>query len=413
MGNQKIRNIKIEDLVLWTENPRDPIDSNAKDQDIVDMAIKDRSGLWKLSKLASQMGDYYDFSEIPIVVYENNKPIVFDGNRRVILAKLARGIVSTNVTIKNIPEVPNAIPCNVCDKETAINSVLRKHGTTGSWRPLERDRFIQKYKGGVKSDFMVIEEATGLISSHDKMNQGFVKDEVFSPSNLTRLGLRIVNGKLESQHSEEELLRLLNDLCSKIEKDYLSTRKSRGDVVSVLDAENKQLIEDNKNNSFSGVGDSISDSQKEVICKTRKTKRTKATSPQLFGKPLSLKQGEVNNLYRDICDLYTFYCMNKSHISQSFTSIIRMSLRLLCETAAKDSGCSRGIDEYVKKYFLKAKKQLSSDEKTLLSNNNVKDNSIIQLLQTGAHNYTSSQNFDQTLAISIVLGYMLLLTHGK
>jgi len=28
---QKIQNIKIEDLVLWTENPRDPIRSDATD----------------------------------------------------------------------------------------------------------------------------------------------------------------------------------------------------------------------------------------------------------------------------------------------------------------------------------------------------------------------------------------------
>lgn len=411
MGSQEIRSIKVEELVLWTENPRDPIDSNAKDQDIVDMAIRDRSGLWKLSRLASQMGDYYDFSEIPIVVYEDNKPVVYDGNRRVILAKISKGLVSTASEIKALPLVPDSIPCNVCDKETAINSVLRKHGTTGSWRPLERDRFIQKYKGGVKSDFIVIEETTGLISSHEKMNQGFVKDEVFSPSNLSRLGLRIVDGQLETQHSEEELSQLLDDLCSKIERNYLSTRKSRGNVLSVLDDENKQLIENNKNNPFYHIGEGVCTSEKETNNKGRKTKRTKATSPQLFGKSLSLKPGEVNNLYRDICELYSFYLINKSHLSHSFTSVIRMSLRLLCETAAKD--ISVVIADYVSSYFSRAKKSLSKDEKTLLSVNNVTDSSLIQLLHTGAHNYTSSQNFDQTLAISIILGSMLQLSHGK
>jgi hypothetical protein len=29
--NQEVKYIKIEDLVLWTENPRDPIDKNATD----------------------------------------------------------------------------------------------------------------------------------------------------------------------------------------------------------------------------------------------------------------------------------------------------------------------------------------------------------------------------------------------
>ena len=34
--NQKVELIKIKDLVLWTENPREPIDENATDQEIVD-----------------------------------------------------------------------------------------------------------------------------------------------------------------------------------------------------------------------------------------------------------------------------------------------------------------------------------------------------------------------------------------
>jgi hypothetical protein len=29
--SQEVKYIKIEDLVLWTENPRDPIDKNATD----------------------------------------------------------------------------------------------------------------------------------------------------------------------------------------------------------------------------------------------------------------------------------------------------------------------------------------------------------------------------------------------
>lgn len=50
---QEIKNLKISDLVLWTENPRDPIDSNANDQDAVNMAVNDRSGLWQLQKLVN------------------------------------------------------------------------------------------------------------------------------------------------------------------------------------------------------------------------------------------------------------------------------------------------------------------------------------------------------------------------
>lgn len=405
---QEIQNIKVSDLVLWTENPRDPINSDAKDQDIVDMALSDRSGLWKLSMLASQMGDFYDFSEIPIVVYQDGKPVVYDGNRRVILAKISKGLVTSNMTFKSIPLVPDEIPCNVCDKDTAISSVLRKHGTSGSWRPLERDRFILKYKGGKKSDFLIIEEATGVISSHEKMNQGFVKDEVFSPSNLNKIGLRIKDDKLESQHTQGELAQLLDDLCEKVEHNYLSTRQSRGNVVAILTDENKAVIQKNKDNVFTSVLSSSNYLKSSDPKPTRRTRRTKEAIPQLFGKDLVLKQGDVNNLYRDICDLYIFYQSNKSHLSSSFTALIRMSLRLLCETASNSN-----IEDYLRNNFAKAKKSLSQDEKTLLSSQNVTEGSIVQLLHTGAHNYISSQNFDQTLAISIILGAILQITHHK
>jgi len=40
---QKVEYINIKDLILWTENPRNPIDVNAKDQEIVNRAIEDKS----------------------------------------------------------------------------------------------------------------------------------------------------------------------------------------------------------------------------------------------------------------------------------------------------------------------------------------------------------------------------------
>ena len=91
---QTIKYIAISDLVLWTENPRDPIDVNATDQDVVNRAILDQNAKWNLKRLAKEMGDFYDFSELPTVVYIKNKPVVYDGNRRIILAKIKHKLVS-------------------------------------------------------------------------------------------------------------------------------------------------------------------------------------------------------------------------------------------------------------------------------------------------------------------------------
>ncbi len=89
-----------------------------------------------------------------------------------------------------------------------------------------------------------------------------------------------------------------------------------------------------------------------------------------------------------------------------------MGLRLLCETAAKsDNG--KNIIPYIKTYFSAAKTSLDKDAKTTLANQNVTEESIQQLLHTGAHSYQSSTMVDQTIALSIILGAMLTLSHGK
>ncbi len=88
-----------------------------------------------------------------------------------------------------------------------------------------------------------------------------------------------------------------------------------------------------------------------------------------------------------------------------------MSLRLLTEAAASDKGF--GMDAYLKSSFKAAKKELDQDAKTTLSTQNVTEQSIIPLLHIGAHNYQAANNIDQTIAVSIILGQILTITHGR
>jgi hypothetical protein len=74
--SQEIKPIAVKDLVLWTENPRDPIDPTGKDEDIAKRALDDELSKWTLAKLAKDMGPDYDFSEIPTVVYLGSRPVV-------------------------------------------------------------------------------------------------------------------------------------------------------------------------------------------------------------------------------------------------------------------------------------------------------------------------------------------------
>lgn len=409
--SQKVELINIKDLVLWTENPRDRVDPNVSDQEVANRALSDPYLKWTLSKLAKEMGDHYDFSELTTVVYHGKRPVVYDGNRRMILAKISHGLVSVPERTKiELPQIPEEIPCNVCSRKIALLNVLRKHSDSGSWLPLERDFFLHKFMGQEKSLFLILEEDTGIITSNPHLNKRFVKEEIFREDILQSIGFSIKNRKVNSLHSDDEALAILTDISNKVKNNVISTRENRGKVIEVLSPTSQRLLQQNKNNRLhrSKIKFHINTGQAKLTV----TRRTHVKKNELFGGKLFLRIGEVSNLYRDITDLYEFYRSKKNTLSNTFPGLIRMSLRLLAETSAKDDNNKR-IDTYLRGYFAEAKSNLNQDVKTSLSNHNINENSIIQLLHTGAHSYQSSNNIEQTIALSIIVGSIITISHGK
>lgn len=424
LRNQTIKEIPIQDLVLWTENPRDPIADGTSDLDVLKRALsQEGKKKWKLDSLAKAMGNDYDFSELPTVVYHDAKPIVYDGNRRVLLGKIKLGLFSDaalgNFKINDIPVYPEIIPCNVCDKETAIEHVYRKHSTNGSWSTLETENFIKKYSKGGKTAFLLFDECFGCISNYDNMNQDYVRDEIFNDANIKKLGFAIKNNKLFSKHSIEDSKKIVDNIVSKVGKD-ITTRKNRGNIVGVLDENIKKIIKDDMPNEERELSIQKSTTQTFSASPSQKlTRRTTEKKQIIFGEKLVLIQGDVNNLYRDICDLHSYWekCKvakdSSKKLSPTFPSLIRMSLRLIIETAAKDSKPSLSIEQYVKKHYSVAKEAMTQDQKTTLF---LKcpggEKNIIALLQTGAHNYSAASDIIQTLSLSVLIGKMLLISHG-
>ena len=404
---------------MWTENPRDPINPTAKDQDVIDRAISDNHSKWELNKLAKEMGDYYDYSELPIVVYKDDKPIVYDGNRRVALAKIKLGYVKSKGLSVILPNVLESLPCNVCTEDIALKSIYRKHvQLRNTWRPLERDIFASKYLGENKSTFLLFDECTGgFITNHPEMNQGFIRKEILTDSILSKLGFEFIDNQLQTRHSEEESWTLLNDIYEKVKNKQITTRVNRGNPLSVLDQRSKEIIESNRRTplhpyNYSSIGTETLRQDQQTGGGQRKTRITKSIKQTFFGDKLILKAGDVNNLYRDILSLYNYVDTNDKIFSPKIYAIFRMSLRLLCETAANDLNFER-FDEYIKKYFPLAKKELSKDTKTFLHEQNIALETLPQLFHTGAHNYRSSLSSDKAIGLSIILGAMLKISHGK
>lgn len=245
---QEIRTIKVRDLVLWSENPRDPIGSAVSAAEVIKRAVEDPKSKWNLKKLAREMGGYYDYSELPIVVYKNHKPVVYDGNRRVALAKIKLGLVPVEGMLRDeLPSVPEELPCNVCEEKVALQSVFRKHvKLRNSWGVLERDIFAYRYQKSPKSFFLMLDECTGgFISSNPELNRGFVKNELLTKANLQKMGFCFDSEKMMTPHSNDEVGVILDNILEKVKDKTIDTRTNRGKLLAVLDQRVKDIIRSN------------------------------------------------------------------------------------------------------------------------------------------------------------------------
>lgn len=146
---QEVKTIKISDLCLWTENPRDPVGEDIGDLEIIKKAIKNDKGKWNLPRLIEKMGEFYHLNKLPIVVFKDSKYIVFDGNCRIAILKYLQnsdwsfdleGSLFPTSEPKELKELVE-IPCNVCDEETALKIIYLDNISNNTWTPLQQSYF--------------------------------------------------------------------------------------------------------------------------------------------------------------------------------------------------------------------------------------------------------------------------------
>ena len=407
---QKVKYININKLVLWTENPRDRVDPTSTDQDIADRVTeKGTKEKWDLKKLLKSMGKRYDFSELPTVVPvddSNDKYVVYDGNRRVLIGK----IIHKCVKGFDLPEFdfPEEIPCNVCDEEIALEHVERKHTKEGTWGALERDIFRQTYRNET-SVFLVLDEATGIISNNPTLNKRFVKDEVFSVGHLKALGIVVEKGVLKTPYKNDDFKAILNKIAELVKGKEITTREQRGNLIPALEQDaviNNIILKNKGKKPQPYIG----------LQFTRQTRRVKQKKIPLFGKKLSLKSGKTNNLYRDLRDMHS-ECI-KNGYSDHFPMLIRIGLRLLCEVAEVELNpqCTgKYLEKYLKRHFDEIKKEQTKDDREYLDSNDLgdlKQKKMLSLLQKSGHPSSDTITNEKTIALSTIIGKMLEKTHG-
>ncbi|MFA5413440.1 MAG: hypothetical protein WC348_02780 [Patescibacteria group bacterium] len=334
---QEILNIPIKNLHLWTENPRDPIDAKKIDEEIIDRIIQDSDNKWNIKKLVQKMGEYYDYSELPIVVKKDDKYVVYDGNRRVALLKIIQddskyskyvGQLFRELEPKLLRE-QTTLPCNVCDENTAVTSIERKHIDNGSWGELERDYFLLHFKNKPKSIFVSINDQTGFLKGNKTLNKRFVKEEVLNEKNLKDIGIDLKEGKLYSKYSDGQLIKIFEATQDALQKGDISTRNNRGKLKTIINKDKSidEILKNPENSVFEEI--SISKKQAEKLIKPQKTPATKKKDI-LFGRVLQLEQGPVNDLYLAVDKVY-----KKGTDDENILLIVGMSTRLILDVASR------------------------------------------------------------------------------
>lgn len=344
--SQRVEHIRIDDLHLWSENPRDHVDSGASDFDIISRAIGDSKGKWNLDKLIIEMGEFYDFSELPTVVIVDGKNIVYDGNRRVAAIKciqnndLYTGVSGRLLSPAAPEQIKNLIelPCNVCDKETALDSIERKHFNHGSWGPLERDYFMHVHRNKEKSDFIKFEEATGLISANEKiLNTRYAKDELLKTSKLEEIGFKFDNDKLVSNYEQNVAEAVLKTIVDSVDNKKTDTRHNRGELKKAIleqDPDVKDIVRSYDDTSVKFEVPQIVQAAPLGRHNVRKTP-VSTKNNELFGGALELCAGRTNDIYRGIDKIWQQNKGNDASLAL-VCPIICISLRLLLEVAAQE-----------------------------------------------------------------------------
>ncbi|MEK7610935.1 MAG: hypothetical protein AAB486_01000 [Patescibacteria group bacterium] len=334
---QKIKTIEISKLHLWTENPRDPVDTNKTDEYVIDRIIKDSDNRWNIQKLVRKMGKYYDYSELPIVVLKDKKYLVYDGNRRIALLKILQDDKKYSKYVGKLfrelePELlrnQTTLPCNVCDEQTAISSIERKHIDNGSWGELERDYFLLNFKKEPRSIFVAINDQAGVIKGNKTLNKRFVKEEVLNEKNLKEIGIEFKEGKLFSRYSSNQLIQIFKATQDALKQGGISTRNNRGKLKTVIvkDKSINEILQNPENSNLEEVY--VKHEQSEKLTKIQKSPSTKKNDA-LFGRELQLEEGTVNDLYLAIDKIY-----KKGRDDENILLIIGMSMRLMLDVAAR------------------------------------------------------------------------------
>jgi|SRR3989344_680393 len=404
MKKWKIEKVSIKDLWLWDENPRFPQEYfNRQEEDLIDYFLS-RKDL-KISDFAREVINDIDLPQLEkLIVFEfNGRKIVLEGNRRLVAYKLLEkpSLIKTDGNLAKLFEELNKsrkitesfmLEVNITsDKEEGLRYVDRKHNKNNNeigWGEPERRHFaIRRSNGGMRDIIRV-----ALANAVKKLSlPAPVKDAVLgkgfvttfyritdSASARTKLGYEPKEDgtlKVQDQKKFDDQLKIIahnvwakKDFQGKaVDSRSLNKIEAINEYIDRLTPSDVTRVDDDitKRTDVNLFGNRVLVSGK--LGKPRRTPITR-DSDELFGRPLLLEAGKVNDLYRSLVEID-----NKCKNSEAALPFVGMALRLLVEIAARVYYEARGDRQTASKdqvceIFLKeAKKKLQQQQKNAIS----------------------------------------------
>lgn len=360
MTNKNVETIDITNIIVNNENARHG--KLETEKDAILWLLSNNSG--RLEALAKDIAKEGKLYERPLVKKENDKYVVYDGNRRVTCLKLLNNPNYIGNTAwstffetlkKNNAYIPNKIECDVADDIQYINELVeRRHvgGDTGKgqlkWNREQKENHLILTGQKKVLDFTVFLQdemkKEGLLAESETLEHSLIKRLFSSNAFRKKIGFILEDEKVTYIIDRNDVLKILlrihNDMAdgketlhtlwnNKDKERYLKELESEG-ILPQISKENAKSSQTAKsiNTPRKKVSyPSIIDIDFPIEAKTNEEIKIKAIWDEMqYRLKCTTNPYSLGVMMRVLLELATDYCLPKTHSSKDKTAHLNQKM---------------------------------------------------------------------------------------
>lgn len=357
--------ISYKNLIVNPENYRfDPVKNQSE---AIDLMLNEKGNeIYNLAEHIAKNG-LDPAKDFRVLEVKGGDFIVLDGNRRATAVKclndsnlikdhkFKKAFEAIKIKDKKIEKISCIIYKNEKDAAQWIKlDHTGKNLGTGqeSWSAAAKERFGYKFEGKISPSMQMvdlIEKETGKKIDTKKLKISTIDRILSNPTSRSILGVDIKGGVVEMSTNKDFVINNTQKLFDKVIKDDVNVsevytkEKNVAFMQDLFEIKIQDDINTDSRREDQSVDNSVASVEVNIEAAKRRTREVKL-SDDIFGDALSLKPGNVNNLYLAIVKIYS---QNKN--DDKTLPIIGMSLRLLLDVVAREHYESVGEQEKANK----------------------------------------------------------------